>query len=208
MGAERSYASSDRSSAHDRCGLFDRPRFVKRWPTPVRPPITGRRLFPWTDPRPPRAAVKARRHSKCAISRAILRLCRAAVNAAVRRVSLPGRASPIRCRGAVRCARARPARCPETAPTRQSARGGPSANRRPHRKRGRSAALALLLYVYLYVYMSCHVDVRLAAYTRSKMLAMPCPPPMHRLTSPYREPRRSISCISFTVRIAPVAPSG
>ena len=50
----------------------------------------------------------------------------------------------------------------------------------------------------------CHC----VAQGRSKTAAKPWPPPMHIETSPQWASVRSSSCISLTVRIAPVAPTG
>ena len=44
--------------------------------------------------------------------------------------------------------------------------------------------------------------------TRSNIVATPCPPPTHIVTKPSSWSRKPISSISFTVIIAPVAPTG
>src|SRR5215471_12471367 len=46
------------------------------------------------------------------------------------------------------------------------------------------------------------------SHIRSKIAAMPCPPPMHIVTSAYRPPVRRSSYRALTVRMAPVAPIG
>lgn len=43
---------------------------------------------------------------------------------------------------------------------------------------------------------------------RSKVRAMPCPPPMQSVTKPRLTPLRSIACRSRVVKTAPVAPIG
>ena len=45
-------------------------------------------------------------------------------------------------------------------------------------------------------------------YTRSTIVAMPMPPPMHSVTRPVARSRRSSSSSTVPISIAPVAPSG
>src|SRR5439155_26403913 len=45
-------------------------------------------------------------------------------------------------------------------------------------------------------------------YMASNMAAMPCPPPMHSVTSAYLPPIRRSSYSAFTTRMQPVAPTG
>jgi len=54
----------------------------------------------------------------------------------------------------------------------------------------------------------CGTRRRKRHYGRSKMAAMPCPPPMHTVTSARLPPVRSSSYRAFTVRMHPVTPIG
>ena len=53
----------------------------------------------------------------------------------------------------------------------------------------------------------CRID-RLARHTRSKIAAMPWPPPMHIVTRAKRPPMRCSSYSALMVMIVPVAPTG
>ena len=47
-----------------------------------------------------------------------------------------------------------------------------------------------------------------AQFTRSTMVAMPWPTPMHMVARPYRLPRFCISCTKVVIMRAPLQPRG
>ena len=52
------------------------------------------------------------------------------------------------------------------------------------------------------------VILRAGAHTRSTIIAIPCPTPMHMVTSPYRPPVRRNPCKRVVRILAPVQPRG
>src|SRR6185437_4726951 len=65
--------------------------------------------------------------------------------------------------------------------------------------------------VDLFQYFGCHKRAplrKIQFVMASKMAAIPCPPPMHMVTSAYFPPILRSSCKALTVTMAPVAPRG